>query len=391
MRRSGARLGSPSRTRLLWTVLLVVAAVGVLGGCAANRRTASETWSGVASDDGFAYVGTSDGRLIQLTADGGVPVSPPFQVPSEGRDGGSLAFYGTPTVADGRVYMAGYNGFVYSMDAAGLGEVRTFEVDGNPLAKGVAGSAVPAGRVVVVAAAEDAGAGRLYVLDAESLVERCRYPQRGLPPAGQIWSTPLVLNGIAYFGDLAHRVHAVSTDDCSLVWGEPAELGGAVVAPPIVISGRLYVGAFDRWFYAIGVRAGGVSPLFKAGGWFWGAAVADGTRVYVPNLDGRVYAYETAEGRVVWSYPEEGDTEPILSAPIVAGNQLVYGSDSGSITVVGTRDGGFEWDRKVGDKVRAPLTVSEGVVFVHALDGTVSAIDLRTKQLVWARDLDDVK
>ena len=373
--------------------MVVLAAVVVLGGCGArNRGSASQSWSGVAaaSSGDFVYVATMEGRVIQLAADTGVPVNARLVDPQTGGASAAPAFYGTPTLGGGHVYVGGYNGFIYSMDARNLGDDGIFEISGNPLAKGVAGSVIPDGDVVVVVAAEDANAGRLYVLEAESLVEVCRYPQPGLAPVGQIWSTPLVLDGVAYFGDLDHQVHAVSIDDCSPVWGAPTELGGAVVAPPVAVGGNLYVGSFDRTFYAIDRASGFASVLFSAGGWFWAGAATDGVRVYAPSLDGTLYAWNVRNKTLVWTYDQEGASEPILSTPVVVDDKVVMASDSGLISVLRTRDGGFEWNRKVGDSVRAPLTALGDVVFVHALDETVSAIDLTTKRLIWDRDLDDV-
>ncbi len=49
------------------------------------------------------------------------------------------------------------------------------------------------------------------------------------------------------------------------------------------------------------------------------------------------------------------------------------------------------WDRRVGDSVRSPLTSSENLVFLHSIDETITAIDMETRQLAWARNLEDVR
>ena len=129
------------------------------------------------------------------------------------------AFYGTPTLSDGRLYAGSYQGFVYSMTATpgdnvqSLADVGVFEIDGNKLSKSIAAAVVVSGDAIIVAAGEDADKGRLYVLDRQRLdedrpAERCRYPARGSPPVGQLWSTPLVVDGIAYFGDLLATIKA---------------------------------------------------------------------------------------------------------------------------------------------------------------------------------------
>lgn len=372
---------------LLAAILLAV----VLAGCAQSRNAATQSWSGVVVADDSTYVGTREGRLIKLSLDAGLARIAPYQVPQPDREQGFPALYGAPAVDAGRIYAGTYNGIVLSIDATSLGDARTFEIPGNDLAKGIAGSVVPYDDSLVVAATEDAGEGRLYVLEAASLIEQCRYPARNEPPVGQLWTTPVIRDGIAYFGDLSKQVHAVSIADCRSVWGQPAELAGAVVAPPVLAGGYLYLGAFDRAFYRVSLAAGVPEKLFDdAAGWFWGAAVTDGTVLYIPNMDGNIYAYDSASGRVIWAYPGNDEGEPVLASPVLSDGELVYASDSGIMVVLDARSGNRKWDRRVGNEVRAPLAVDGRVVFLHSLDETITAVDLDTKQLAWERSLDDV-
>ena len=383
----------PGRTGLSPALILLVAIVlaVLLTGCAQSRNAATQSWSGVAVEGDSTYVGTREGRLIRLSLDAGLAQIAPYQVPQPDREQGFPALYGSPVVEDGRVYVGTYNGIVLSLDANSFGDARTFEIDGNDLAKGIAGSVVPHNGSLVVAATEDAGEGRLYVLEASSLIEQCRFPARNEPPVGQLWTTPVIQDGIAYFGDQSKRVHAVSIADCRPVWNEPAQLGGAVVAPPVIAGGHLYLGAFDRAFYRVSLATGAPEKLFEANNWFWGAAVTDGTTMYAPNMDGNVYAYNIESARVVWAYPGDDESEPVLASPVLSDDELVYASDSGIMVVLDKQSGSRRWDRRVGNDVRAPLTSDGRLVFLHSLDETITAIDLDTKQLAWERNLNDVK
>ncbi len=391
MIRTGLYAGGTGRAPAL-AALALAALLALLAGCTQSRNAATQSWSGVAVAGESVFVGNREGRLVQLSIEGGVAQLAPYQAPQPDQGQGFPAIYGTPVVSGGRVYAGTYNGVVFSLDASSLGDARAFEIDGNDLAKGIAGSVAVDGGAVVVAAAEDAGAGRLYVLDAANLVERCRYPARNEPPAGQLWTTPVIRDGAAYFGDLSHQVHAVSLSDCRPIWDAPAKLGGAIVAPPVIVNGRLHLGAFDREFYAVDAATGATERLFEAGGWFWGGAAADGSMLYVPNMDGNIYAYDAAAKRIAWIYPGGDEpNEPALAAPVVAGDRLVYASDSGVLAVLDARSGNRLWDRRARNEVRAPLTTAGSIVFLHSLDETITAIDLDTKQLVWERSLSDAR
>ena len=403
MGRSDARLGTRSLARMAIASMVVFAAVVVLGGCGArDRGSPSQSWSGVAVDGESAFVGTSDGRIVQirLLDVGGETVPQPGQTfgpPEIERNATQAAFYGTPIVEGGRLYVGSYHGVAYSMRADGAGvleDVREFPVDGNPLSESIAGSVASSDGALVIAASEDAGEGRLYVLEASRLddglsalqVERCRYPRSDLEPIGQLWTTPTVVEGVAYFGDLSHRVYAVSIDDCRLVWNAPAEVGGAVVAPPVVVGNKIYLGALDRVFYEIDRATGAVRVLLTADGWFWARAATDGRRVYAPTLDGTLYGYDTRD-RTFWTY-QEGDPQPILSAPVVVGDKVVMASDSGAVTLLSA--GGTRLDSRLvkGGKVRAPITVRDDVVYVHSLDEIITALRVDGDRLVTEWEFD---
>ena len=386
--------------------MVVLAAIVLLGGCGARGRgSASQSWSGVAVEGDSAFVGTKDGRIVQIRLlEGGTRARLGEQFVARKPDQGATdpAFYGTPAVDGGRLYVGGYHGVAYSMRAVPRAEgggvlqgVGEFPIDGNPLAEGITGSLVPAGDVIVVAASEDAEAGRLYVLEADRFdqglselqVERCRYPAVNLDPIGQLWTTPTVVDGVAYFGDLSHRLYAVSIADCQLVWDAPVELGGAIVAPPVVIGDKLYLGAFDRVFYEVDRETRAVRPLMTADGWFWARAATDGRRLYAPSLDGTLHAYDTRDDTVLWTY-QEGDPEPILSAPVVVGDKVVMASDSGTVTLLsatqgrGVRSGSPLDEVFMDDAVRAPLTARDDFVFVHSLDEVVTALRIDGERFV---------
>ncbi len=400
------RIGAVSDRRVrrnARSLLLALASLVLLAACAGRQGVgASESWSGVAIQPGTdaAFVGTRDGRVLELIlrANSRGVIQPQlgevFDTADrdEGDDGSrvSAAFYGTPAVANGRVYVGSYQGFVYSLRASDSSQGRalddrdvgSFEIDGDDLAKGISGSVVYDNGTLVVVATEDTNDGRLYILDAEALdanarqdrIERCRYPSDDDDPSvGRSWTTPLVIDRIAYFGDLEHALHAVSIDTCKSVWDQPAELGGAIVATPVAVGGRLYVGAFDRHLYSIDIASGAVAEVLTAGSWFWASPATDGRLVYAPNLDGRLYAYDTLAGQKAWDYDQEGDLDPLLAPPAVVGSNIVLASDSGIFTLVDNRGRRLRRIGNAGDKVRSDLTVFDSTVYAHSLDELLTA------------------
>tara|TARA_Y100000996_G_scaffold2082_2_gene1946 strand:- start:5014 stop:6186 length:1173 start_codon:yes stop_codon:yes gene_type:complete len=378
--------------RLFFGVLLILIAVPILVGCTGqNRNAATQSWSGVAVSNDTTYIGTKDGKLIQLSVEGGIARIAPFEAPQTKQNQGFPAIYGTPTINEDRIYFGTYNGLVVSLNRTDLRDMRSFEIGGNDLTKGIAGSVIVHENRLVVAAAEDANEGRLYVLDSQTLSEICRYPARNEDPIGQLWTTPIAANGVAYFGDLNHYVHSISIADCSTNWVSPTKLGGAVVSPPTILGNNLYLGTFDQYFYEIDLLTGSSKKLFAGENWFWAGSITDGNTFYIPNMDGNIYAYDVGTGRIRWVYPDEPQIDPILAAPVLYEDKLVYATDAGMMVVLDAVSGSRLWDRRVGDSVRSPLTSSENLVFLHSIDETITAIDMETRQLAWARNLEDVR
>ena len=167
--------------------MALAAAVIVLSGCVGNRTAPSQAWSGIAIEGPTGYVGTADGRVLALDLERQGLVIATFAAPEGGRTGALPGFYGTPAVSGGRVYIGGFDGVVYSLDAENLTQRASADIDGDPLSKNIIGSVVVSGDRVIIGAAESANSGRLYVFDLD-LRELCVYPARGSAPLGAIWS-----------------------------------------------------------------------------------------------------------------------------------------------------------------------------------------------------------
>ena len=341
----------------------------------ANPSAAAGGWSGVAHAGDVVYVGSMQGQVVALDAETGT-----FQAnfPKDNDRDVFGALYGTPTLEEGAVFIGGFNGKVYRLSQNDLQpEAAPFEVLGDAISKGVTGSVAAANGRIVLGATETSETGRLHVLNATDMSETCRYPSDPSHSVGRVWSTPLVSDSVAYFGDLSHRLYGVSISDCSELWA--IELGGAIASTPLIVDDILYIGTFDRIFYAVHVGTGEATQLFTAGSWFWSGIATDGTLLYIPNLDGTLYAYDLANGSMAWEYDTNG---PILAAPVVIDDRVVVASDSGIVSVLSS-SGSLEWEYQVNAEVRAPLAARGSVVYLAALDQTVHAIDVQARRVFW--------
>jgi len=74
----------------------------------------------------------------------------------------------------------------------------------------------------------------------------------GIPNAITPYSSPTVANGVVYHGNgYGNHVFAYNASQGNQLWSSP-NFSGAVYAPPTVVNGRLYVGAWDKKLHAFG-------------------------------------------------------------------------------------------------------------------------------------------
>ena len=102
------------------------------------------------------------------------------------------------------------------------------------------------------------------------------------------YSSPVVANGIVYFGSQDTNVYAFTAREAGLVWKFklPSIPGGAIVA-----NGVLYITSRDGALYALNAAYGTEIATFCAGYSFLGTpAISDGV-LYLSTEGGRTYAY----------------------------------------------------------------------------------------------------
>ncbi len=83
---------------------------------------------------------------------------------------------------------------------------------------------------------------------------------------------------------------------------------------PAVANGMIYVGNFDKYFYAFDQKTGLEQWKVQSDGLFWGGPAVDGKTVYVGN-DDLVYALDAQTGEQLWKFQMAGKavSEPMIS------------------------------------------------------------------------------
>lgn len=265
------------------------------------------------------FVGTADGRVLSLAADGGTRT---WEYRATGR------VHTAPAVEAGTVYVAAEDvssgvATLYALDAATGKEEWRFSPSGPAL--GVSSVSVGAGTAVL-----GMGDFAIHGFDARTGAERWRTPARApftprlLPVTGE----PLVV------GDGGGHLYAVDGVSGKVEWlfRVPGDL---LDASPIVAGDAAVVGDGGGQASAIDLRTGLLVWKRRLGAAPLGAVASDGERLYmaVQGRGGRLFALEhDPNGRLL---AEHSPTELFLGRALL--NFAVAAAVLGAALVLGFR------------------------------------------------------
>jgi len=304
-------------------------------------RTGGAVQSSPAVRDGIVYVGSNDGRLYALDAGSG---GERWRLQTQGRVASS------PAVADGRVYVLSYDGRLHAADAATGKGLWSFATGGERrFAHANLHGAEPAAELmpdpfdfflsspVVVDGVVffGSGDGHVYAVDADSGALRWKFTADGV-----VHASPAVVDGTLYVGDFSSRLYAIDTATGRERWrfqaGTDPKTGNqqGFQASPVVVDGVVYVGCRDSKFYALDAATGRERWSYSnKGSWVIGSAVVDRGRVYFATSDtGLLHALDAATGALLQTI--ENRRWPMFSSPAIAGDTLYLGTHEGYLRAI---------------------------------------------------------
>jgi outer membrane protein assembly factor BamB len=210
-------------------------------------------------------------------------------------------------------------------------------------------------------------------------------------------SSPVVSNGVVYFGSGDGNVYALNAAAGTLKW--KFKTGDVVHASPAMADGVVFIGSWDSYFYALDAETGALKWKFKTGedpdthnqqGIQSSAAVADGM-VYFGCRDAHLYALDEKTGEQKWSYSTKGSW--VIASPAVRDGKVYFTtSDTALLLVADARKGDilFSLNFKGWPLFSSPAIAGD-IIYVGSNAGTLNAVDLKLQAVGWTFATEDAK
>lgn len=220
---------------------------------AVDARTGQEKWrftlkystrSSPAVVDGTVYVGESDLNVYAIDAQTGL---------EKWRFDTGSTVIPSPTVVDGVVYVGSKAPYVYALDAQTGQEKWRFNYP--PSIAWVESSAAVANGTVYVGSSDWR---RLNAIDAATGQLKWYFLTKGFP-----WCSPAVAEGVVYIGGTGGYFYAVGAETGQELWNvqtgkslvtETYGVSGGVVSSPVIADGVIYFGSLDGQLYAVSTQ-----------------------------------------------------------------------------------------------------------------------------------------
>ena len=291
-----------------------------------------------------------------------IRLRPPFRI-IWSRGLGSLIEF-PAVVANGVAYIANYHGTVRAIS------MRTGKVAWRhdiPAGKMAASPAV-AGDQVVVHGMD----GHVWVFDRRNGRLLWRFAV-GSP----VESSPVVLDGIDYFGSWNGRVYALDLRAHRLRWTR--NLGYKITSSAALAGNRVYIGDYGGRIFALARGTGRALWVGSVNGRIYGTPAVVGGRVFVPSSDGNSMSAFSTSGRLVWRVNTGGY---VYSSPAVWRGRVFFGSYNGVFYCVSASSGRTLWEVGAGGAVSGAAVVVDGIAYVGSFGHEITGVDARSGRVV---------
>ncbi|MDU6412453.1 MAG: outer membrane protein assembly factor BamB [Yersiniaceae bacterium] len=178
----------------------------------------------------------------------------------------------------------------------------------------------------------------------------------------------------------------------------------ALLSGGVTASGNhVYVGSERAVVYALNSDDGSVAWQTSVAGEAVSRPVVSDGLVLVHTSNGMLQGLSETDGKVQWTVNLDMPSLSLRgeSAPTAAFGAAIVGGDNGRVSAVLMKEGQMIWQQRISqpsgateidrlNDVDTTPVVVEGVVYALGYNGNLTALDLRSGQIIWKREVGSV-
>lgn len=279
------------------------------------------------------------------------------------RTGGGVA--SSPVLVDNILYFGSKDGNFYAVDRNRHSEVWRF-MTGNPI---LCQAAVQADTIffssneVYYARGIATGEERWsYDLMAKPIITRRR----------DQWdyhdSSPVIDQGVVYFGSATGKIIGFDTITGELVWEHETDGNMAVRSTPLIKDGVICYGDWSGGFQAVDLKTKEVLWQNKYSSGFQSSFAVKGDILIIGGRDTMVHALKLTTGEELWSY-RDPDGSWITGDPVIYGDIVYFPtSDAKKVYAINIYDGTIVSTYPVYKNSFSRAVIDKGLLYVTSGD-----------------------
>lgn len=195
---------------------------------------------------------------------------------------------------------------------------------------------------------------------------------------GAVIAPPSIADGRVFVGSDSGRLQALDAASGKLLWtfatARPIRGGAAVSGDTVVF------GSADRNVYALNVVDGSERWRFRADDWVVAQPLILADRVFIGAGNGEFHALDFGSGRPLWRFASRGK---IWSFPAGDENFVYFASGDGHVYALRQHDGSEVWRRRIGVSTEGGVTLAGDVLYIGSSDFHLYALDRHRGQALW--------
>lgn len=223
---------------------------------------------------------------------------------------------------------------------------------------------------------------------------------------------PAYQDGVVYAADRFGVVKAMDATNGSEKWkvnlsektGFFSSNNTALLSGGVAVSGtHAYIGSEKAVVYALNTGDGTVAWQTKVAGEALSRPVISDGLVLIHTSNGMLQALNESDGAVQWTVNLDVPALSLRgeSAPATAFGAAIVGGDNGRVSAVLMKEGQIIWQQRISqpsgateidrlNDIDTTPVIVEGIAYALGYNGNMTALDLRSGQIIWRRELGSV-